>query len=46
VEKGEEQQAGEAHLSGEEVGTHPKTLAADIEQDRTAAKEVRTVRIC
>jgi hypothetical protein len=45
VEK-EEQQAAEAHLSGEEVDTHPNTLAADIEQDHTAAKEVRTVQIC
>jgi hypothetical protein len=31
VEKGEEQQAREAHLSGEEVGMHPKTFATDIE---------------
>jgi hypothetical protein len=46
VEKGEGQQAGEAHLSGEEEGTHPKTIAADIEQDRTTVKGIRTVRIC
>jgi hypothetical protein len=35
----------EAHLSGEEEGMHPKTVA-DIEQDRTAVKGIRTVRIC
>jgi hypothetical protein len=46
VEKGEEQQVGEAHISGEEVGMHPKTFAVDIEQDRTTTKGVYTVWIC
>jgi hypothetical protein len=46
MEKGEEQQAREVHLSGEEVGMHPKTFVVDIEQDRTTTKGVSTVRIC
>ena len=46
MEKGEGKQAREAHLSGEEVGTHPKTVAADIEQGCTTAKGICIVRIC
>jgi len=45
MDKGEEHQAGEAHISREEVGTHTKKFAADIEQDHTTAKGICTVQI-